>query len=214
MTTTNKNTDWPVYGRTVPQLLISITLALVCALVANRLWQQDMTVTYENRLIENSQVLFLILATALHTLHASRQQADALTSRVCHQVLAMLCLSIMVREIDIDKLGPQAGWALAENLIRVVGGLVWLWLLVLIYQKRRWHWPRRGEILATPTSLLTGAGVLLYMASWFFDKSVVPLASAPSQLWEETLQLSGTIFLFTAGLHQIPLRKNYLADAS
>jgi amino acid transporter len=126
----------------------------------------------------------------------------------------MLCLSIMVREIDIDKLGPQAGWELAENLIRVAGGLVWLWLLVLIYQKRQWHWPRRTEILITSTSLLTGAGVVLYIASWFFDKSVVPLSSAQSQLWEETLQLSGTIFLFTAGLHSIPLRKIYLPDPS
>lgn len=180
-------------------------MALLCALVANRLWYQDITVTYENRIMENTQVLFLMLGTLLHTLLSTRMPATALNDRLCHQVLAMLCLSIMVREVDIDKLGPQAGWALAENLIRMAGVAVWIWLIARVYGKRQALWQRKTAILCTPTSMLTGVGVLLYMASWFFDKSIVPLPAARSQLWEETLQMSATVALFTAALRPISL---------
>ncbi|MBC52947.1 MAG: hypothetical protein CMQ34_03835 [Gammaproteobacteria bacterium] len=115
----------------------------------------------------------------------------------------MLCLSIMIRELDIDKLGSQAGWAYAENLIRLTGVAVWLWLLARVAGHRQSLWQKKLHILCTPNSVLTGAGVLLYMASWFFDKSIVPLPQDRSQLWEETLQMSGTVALFTAALPPI-----------
>ena len=181
-------------------------MVALCAIVARQLWHQDVSIAHENRLLENTQVFFLSIATVLHALQCSRQPSHARVGRLCHAVLSMLCLSIMVREIDIDKFGPQPGWALAENMIRVAGGLVWVWLLVRVYSVRDRVWLRKVEVLWTPTSVLTGLGVMLYMSSWFFDKSVVPLPTAHSQLWEETLQLSGTVCLFTAALRTIALR--------
>lgn len=193
------------HAKTAPVMLLTIIIIALCSLAAVQLWQHDVTVTYENRIIENTQVLFLVLATALHALQASRRPANAVDDRLCHHVLAMLCLSIMVREIDIDKLGPQAGWAIAENLIRLGGGAVWIWLLSRVYGRRQSIWHSKASVLCTPASVLTGAGVLLYMASWFFDKSVVPLPADRSQLWEETLQMSATVALFTAALRPISL---------
>lgn len=169
------------------------------------MWQQDNAVTHENRAIENTQVFFLLLATALHALQTGRQPISFNVARICHMVLGMLCLSILVREIDIDRLGPQPGWAIAENLIRLTGGAAWIWLLTHVCHYRQPLWRNRADILRTTTSLLTGIGVLLYMTSWFFDKSVVPLPANLSQLWEETLQMSGTIFLFTAALRRIKI---------
>lgn len=203
LTNSNHRPGSLTFVRCAPLLALTAAIALVCALVANRLWHQDTTVTLENRLIENIQVAFLILATLLHALQSSRLPAIASTDRLCHQILAMLCLSIMVRELDIDRLGPQAGWAYAENLIRLAGGGVWIWLLARVYGHRRHLWHARISILCTPNSVLTGAGVLFYVASWFFDKSVVPLPAGRSQLWEETLQMSGTVALFTAALRPI-----------
>lgn len=159
--------------------------------------------TQENRAIENTQVFFLMLATLLHALQTHRQPPSSKVVRVSHMVLAMLCLSIMVREIDIDRLGQHPGWAITENLIRLSGGAAWLWLLTHAYRIRLLLWQSKADILRTTASLFTGLGVLLYMSSWFFDKTVVPMSANLSQLWEETLQMSGTVFLFTAALRQI-----------
>lgn len=180
-------------------------MASFCALAATLLWYQDITVTHENRVIENTQVFFLVLATALHALQTSRQPVTFRVTRIYHMVLGMLCLSIMVREIDIDRLGPQSGWEVAENLIRLAGVAAWIWLSTHIWRTRLPLWRSKSDILRTATSLLTGLGVLLYMTSWFFDKSVVPLPDHSSQLWEETLQMSATIFLFTGALRPIQL---------
>ncbi len=184
-------------------LTLAATIALSCALLANQLWHQDTSVTLENHLIENTQVLFLVLAVLLHTLQSIRLPATDTTDRLSHQVLAMLCLSVMVREIDIDKLGPQAGWALVETVIRLAGSAVWVWLLARLYGHRQRLWRKKAAILCTPQSILTGIGVLLYMSSWFFDKSIVPLPADRSQFWEETLQMSGTVALFTAALRPL-----------
>lgn len=199
----NKNAGWPVAARAAPLLLLSVTIAFLCAGAAALLWQQDNTVTHENRVIENTQAFFLLLATALHALQTGRHPISVKVPRICHMVLAMLCLSILVREIDIDRLGPQPGWSIAENLIRLSGGAAWIWLMTHVYHYRQQLWRNRARILLTSTSLLTGLGVLLYMTSWFFDKSVVPLPPNLSQLWEETLQMSGTVFFFTAALRRI-----------
>ncbi|MEX0738946.1 MAG: hypothetical protein WD071_06370 [Pseudohongiella sp.] len=195
---------------------LTVVIAAVCAFAATWLWTHDIGVTHENRIIENTQVFFLLLALATHALQAGRQPVSSTSLRLCHLVLAMLCLSIMVREIDIDKLGSQPGWELAENLIRLTGGAGWIWLLTHVYRNRRPLWQCKTGILLTSASLLTGLGVLFYMASWLFDKSVVPLPAERSQLWEETLQLSGTIFLFTAALRPIhikPFRTSLLTSS-
>lgn len=208
MTKINKTEYWPVSATTTLTFSLTVVFLSICAFAANRLWQQDVTVTYENNILENIQVFFLTLATTTHLWQLSRQPAGAATARMCHMVLAMLCLSIMVREVDIDKLGPQPAWGITENLIRLAGAAVWIWLIVHIYDKRLTLWRFRADILCTPTSVLTGLGVMCYMASWFFDKSVVPLPAERSQLWEETLQMSATVLLFTAALRAIPLAKN------
>lgn len=188
-------------------MLLSVFIAVLCALAATWLWHQDNTVTHENRVIENTQVFFLLLAMALHALQASRLPASFNLARICHMVLGMLCLSIMVREIDIDKLGPQPAWESAETLIRLSGGVLWIWLLAHACRYRLRLWRSKIDAVASTTGVLTGLGVLLYMASWFFDKSVVPLSENLSQLWEETLQMSGTVFLFTAALRPIHLKQ-------
>jgi hypothetical protein len=206
LTNTKKREYWSVSVVTSPVFVLTIVIVALCAFVARQLWQQDISITLENRLLENTQIFFLSLATALHALQSSRQPHHAKVGRLCHAILSMLCLSIMIREIDIDKFGPQPGWALVENMIRLTGGVVWVWLLTRVYGARQRVWLRKTEILWTPTSILTGLGVLLYMSSWLFDKSVVPLPTAQSQLWEETLQMSGTVCLFTAALRTIALR--------
>lgn len=203
LTKANNNERRPVSASTVLIYVLTVVVIFVCAAIANRLWHQDITVTYENGIIENTQLFFLGLAMILHALQTKRQPRNSTTPRLCHMVLGMLCLSIMVREIDIDKLGPQPGWEIAENTIRLAGGCAWLWLLRGVYRNRWSLWRCKGDIIFTSTSLLTGLGVLMYMASWFFDKSVVPLPLERSQLWEETLQMSGTILLSSAALRPI-----------
>ncbi len=206
MIRTNKTEDGPVPSKNAAIFSLAVVIAAICALAANRLWHQDISVTHENRLMENTQVFFLMLATAMHFVQTVRQPTSFITVRQCHMVLGMLCLSIMVREVDIDRLGPQQGWETTETLIRLAGGAVWIWLLTQIFGNRLALWRYKADILWTATSVQTGLGVMFYIASWFFDKSIVDLPGERSQLWEETLQISATVFLFTAALRPLYLK--------
>ncbi|MFP4347933.1 MAG: hypothetical protein ACOC3W_00485 [Thermodesulfobacteriota bacterium] len=152
--------------------------------------------------MENAQVFFLALAVFLNIRHLSYVENN--TIRISHAVLGMLFLSIMIREVDINRLGSAAIWERAELVIRLGAAVVWLYLGALVFRKWKTLWPARFPILFSPTSFLTAIGIVFYMISWYFDKSASPNQEW-NRLWEELLQLNGTIFFFAASLRPLPL---------
>jgi hypothetical protein len=165
------------------------------------LWLGDKSISNENRFMENSQVVFLALAFAFHW--KQRLETAHPPIRACHSVLAMLCFSVMVREIDIDKIGGTRMWHIIENAIRFCVVSAWLSLAPDIARNFSKLWATRFGIFFSPNSLMTAVAVAFYLASWFFDNHIVPIDRKTSQFIEESLQLSGTAFFFAASLKPI-----------
>lgn len=184
--------------------LSPVLVSAFCAWVVIALWIDDKTIAEENGLLENGQVTLLVLAGLLHFIQRSRIDSSSVV-RICHVVLGMLCLSIVVREVDIDKIGPAVAWKTAELIIRLCVVLVWCVVGAHVFRRLAELWQHRWGVLFSITSWLTGIGVVLYMVSWFFDKCVGSMGPATSRLCEELLELSGAIFFFTASLRRIEL---------
>jgi len=182
--------------------LIPILLCGLCILGGGLLWAEGFSITEENALLENSQVFFLALAVCLSVRHVSYVENN--TVWISHAVLGMLFLSIMIREVDIHRLGSATVWETVEWVIRLSAVFVWLYLSALVFRKWKRLWRIRSQILFSPTSFLTAVGILFYMISWFYDKSASPNQEW-NRLWEELLQLNGTIFFFAASLRPLPL---------
>ncbi len=193
----------PSLPRSIPSWsLIPVFLCILCDFAGGLLWAEGFSITQENALLENSQVFFLALAVFLSIRQVSYEENK--TVRISHAVLGMLFLSIVIREVDINRLGSAAIWEAAELVIRLGAVVVWLYLGALVFRKWKTLWRIRFSILFSPTSFLTAVGILFYMISWHFDKSASPNQEW-NRLWEELLQLNGTIFFFAASFRPLPL---------
>jgi hypothetical protein len=179
-------------------LLAPALVSAFCAWVVITLWIDDKTIARENGLLENGQVTLLVVAGLLHFIQRSRIDSSSV-ARICHVVLGLLCLSIVIREVDIDKIGPAAAWKTAEFIIRLCVVLVWCVVGAHVFRHLLELWRHRWGVLFSMTSWLTAIGIVLYMAAWFFDKSVESLGPETRRLCEELLELSGGIF-FLHGL--------------
>jgi len=174
-------------------------IALVASIIIYYLWRIDATITGENRLVENCQVSLLGLASLIHFIRSGGVLGSPL-AKICHRVLGLLCVSLIVREVDIHRLGDSSIWTSIERAIRVVVVAAWLPLVAGVYRNLRPLWNDKAKIVMSPCAWLMGAGVIFYMLSFFFDKSIVPISSGPSQLCEQLLQLTATICYFSAAL--------------
>ncbi len=175
-----------------------LVLSALGVLIAGWLWAGDQSVSDENHLMENSQVFFLMLAVGLHLKHRLTLQLPL--ARICHMTLALLCLSVMIREIDIDKLGTHTGWDTLEKIIRGVLVLFWVVHVVSVWRCLGALWALREKILFSQTSFLTAIAIGFYCVSYLFDKRLIPVEADLSQFIEESIQLTGTIFFFAASL--------------
>lgn len=163
--------------------------------IAYFLWLGDPSVTEEDHLIENGQLAFLLLAALLHG-SRWRRAGDAVT-RDFHACLGLLCLSIAIRELDIDRLGAAAIFEPLEKVLRGALIIVWLGFGTLLFRHRVLLRGLKRDLAFSPCSRISFIGILGYGCSWFFDKQVFPLDGQVQQLIEESIQLCAT-FLFVA----------------
>ncbi len=187
---------WPTWYAT-PLVVAGLLIA-----VSWLLWRRDVTITEENRLMENLQVLFLLLGVGFHLLRCC--QAEALAARLGHVCLGLLCLSLAARELDLREVLVAPFWRSVEFGSRVVLGIGWVLLSLRVLLKTRQLWPQRGSMLLSTTSGLTAVAVALYLTSWFFDKQVFPINKHLSQFIEESIQLTASLYYFTAALKPLP----------
>jgi len=177
---------------------------LVLSTIAFVLWHRDPTVANEHRIIEWSQVVFLVIAAVIHIWRTRSRSANA--DHVVRLTLALLCASLAVRETDIDDLSSAAMMPAVETTVRllvIVAGLILLWRVVRAFNVL---WSRACAIAFTGVGLFTIAGCLLYAASWPVDKYPVSLAGGRplAMVIEETIQLNATFLLFMASLSTLP----------
>ncbi len=185
-----------------------VILSIAATVIAWALWRGDPGVTDEHRLIENSQVFFAAVGMALHARHwrqtASRRESPA---ALYHAILALLLLSVIVRETDIDTIGDPPFWPIGEQVVRITIVGLWLGAAAFVLKGSQALLRHSKAILAAPASRLVVIGIFLYILSRPFDKGLIPIDPSTSQLAEESLQLAACIFFAASGFHRLPARQ-------
>jgi hypothetical protein len=151
-------------------------------------WQADPGVADENRLLENLQAaaLFLALALSLVNLAPLRRQPPPYIAAG----LAVLFLSLFLRELDVEKLGlPDVltflGSGTGRNLL-----LGLLWGVVLLGVLRNRHRLKEDALayLRSPLLYYLLAAAAFYLVGEAMDKKLLPLAKPVRVFWEETAE--------------------------
>lgn len=180
-----------------------VIIAAAIILFAWFLWVEDRSITAENGLLENLQLLFLSVGLAFHL--KQRAISRMPETRVCHSTLALLYFSIILRELDIDKFGTTEIWSFVEIIARITTALAWLLIAYIVAMNLRGLWAYRWEIGLSFTSIVTLIAITLYIVSWPFDKGYMPVAPDISQFIEESLQLTATVYFMAASLKPVNL---------
>ena len=161
-----------------------------------QLWLEDRSITAENNLLENLQLLLLILSFVIHGYR--RFQESVPDFHIYHTTLALLCFSLALREFDIDKIGSSEIWSSFEIFIRSIAVCAWVVILFRLVQSFSKFWTVHWRIFWAPKSLLNYIAIAFYIASWFFDKGFVAINPDASKYIEESFQLAATGY-FLAG---------------
>ena len=162
--------------------------------------------TEEGRLIENAKAGLLGLAAFYHLLRLAQLPERRILDVDVRVALALLCVALMVREVDIDRIGTSLWWALAEDVIRVVVGLAVLGWYGYLLTKFKLFWQMKGRLICTSVVLLSAIGCVWYVDAWPFDKMLVLDDIQLSALIEITLELFATITLCLAAWLSDPVR--------
>lgn len=188
----------------LPPLILSVATTVM----AWALWLREPGITDEHRFVENLQVFFAAVGMALHAWHwrqtASQRESPA---AVYHTILALLLLSVIVRESDIDTLGNSPFWPIAERVVRIALVGLWLGAALFALKASQTLLHHTKAILAAPASRLVVAGILLYILSRPFDKGLIPIDPSSSQLAEESLQVAACVFFAASGFHRLAARQ-------
>ncbi len=199
----NRTARFASHSNRLYWFVFPVIIAAAFILFAWFLWIEDRSITEENGLLENLQLLFLSVGLGFHL----KQRSGSLTTatRICHSTLALLCLSIILRELDIDEIGTTGMWSLVETVARLATAFAWLLIMYVVAMNFRGLWAYRWEIGFSITSVATAIAIVLYIVSWPFDKGYIPVAPDISQFIEESLQLTATVYLMAASLRPIRL---------
>lgn len=183
-----------------------VLILLVAALLCTWGWHLDRQVTHEGRLIENTKAALLGLAAFYHLLRLAQLPNRQLIDVDVRIALALLCVALMVREVDIDRIGTSLWWAWAEDAIRVLVGLAVLGWYGYLLTKFKLLWQMKGRLIHTSVVLLSAIGCLWYIGAWPFDKMLVLDDATFSALIEIILELFATITLCLAAWSSDPVR--------
>jgi hypothetical protein len=151
-------------------------------------WQADPGVADENRLLENLQAaaLFLALVLSLVNLAPLRRQPPPYVAAG----LAVLFLSLLLRELDVEKLGLPGVltflWSgTGRNLLL---GLLWGAVLLGVAMNRHRLKEDTLAYIRSPLLYYLLAAATFYFVGEALDKKLLPLAKPVSAFWEETAE--------------------------
>lgn len=176
------------------------------------LWLEDKSISAENHLIENLQLIILMFALGVHIYQRFQESVQEL--RIYHLTLALLCFSVALREFDIDKIGTNGMWSSMEIVTRSIMVCAWLWIIYCVIKSFSTFWPIRWGILLSTKSLLTYTAIAFYLCSWFFDKNHVAVNPHLSKFIEECLQLAGTVYFLTSAMVPLSCRRKTMNSPS
>lgn len=181
------------------RLAILICLLVLLPITAFTLWKFEHGVTEENHILESAQAVFLLFSCFIHSRNAIRARSLRVEP-LLFIGLALFTLSLVLRELDIDKIGPSSGWDTLQFVLRSIVVAFWVIFGLYLLPRLKELWRAKMRLLVMPVITLTAFGCCFYFASWFFDKEVFDLPKAPNKLIEQTLQLNACFVIFFASL--------------
>lgn len=197
--------------RWMPLLLVLVTslLATVATLVA---WSVDEQVVDEDHFVEWTQAALLLMAAVVQGGRAVVKRSTTLDMLV-RAALAMLCASMVLREVDVERLAGETYGTASEWTLRGLVVVGWLVYAAYAVPRRDFLWSQRRQVLRSWCGAFSAAGVALYLLSLPFDKQIFPLAEFTTKLIEQgVLQLNATICFFAAAAITAPLVANHARE--
>ena len=185
--------SWPIWRH---PLWMFIALLLI-SVESYRLWSHGLISTSETGLLEVGQSIFLFLACLLHSYHSRNDKADPPYRYLCAG-LALLCLTLLLRELDIDKMGNNNQWKTIELLVRSLAATGIIMYCGTLLRHPDITWSGLKSFTTMPMLIFSFWGICCYLCGWPFDKSLVAIPQELSAWAEETLELNATILLFCA----------------
>jgi hypothetical protein len=183
-------------GRTKHGLwIVGAAAATFAAVYA--IWNVDHDVVEEDHLVEVLQAVFLLLAAIVYGVRA---RLTTHAERTLLMGACLFCISLAMREVDIDHFGDEMVMSRVEVALRAVLVLVWIAWGFQARHSIEVLWRRRFAVVLSGMGMLIVLGCLLYLSSWPFDKFPRQLGGPMARMFEETLQLLATMMLFLSSL--------------
>ncbi|MEN8260277.1 MAG: hypothetical protein ABFS02_06780 [Pseudomonadota bacterium] len=154
-------------------------------------------VAQENGLLENTQVAFLLLSGIIFTVQSFTAERYA---RCFLWMAAWFCLSIIVRELDVEDLAvPQwvvwIGSGIGRNLIMAAGWGALGVIAIKSYSEWKSSVVRMARSRTAVFMFITGT--LLLLGSLFDHETVM---AEQGMFWEEILETIGYFLLLPAAI--------------
>lgn len=180
-------------GSTIAALIVYVTALLT-------LWIEDESIAAENALMENLQACTLAIAAGL--LLFPLVQSESAFGRFASWSLALVLVSMLLREVDVEHLGLPAWltwWGSGTGRNLWLGCCFAGTALLLAVRWQVWSGPLRNFAFST-TGLLVSFGCGLYAASFPFDKHLSGFTAPTDQFCEEVAECGATlVFLLASG---------------
>jgi hypothetical protein len=153
----------------------------------------------ENGAMENAQALAVFVSLCLFSFSAARERNS---KRVFFTGMALLCLSFLLREVDVEDLDVYRVLILltsgfGRNLLLV---LLWSFYLSLVFKHSRSLWQLfTGWAKSFSGQAMIMAGIF-FVLGWPFDREILPVSANISRLLEELLELNGHLLILLSSV--------------
>jgi multisubunit Na+/H+ antiporter MnhB subunit len=166
------------------------------------IWLREPGVAEEDGLMEWTQAVFLGLAWLCY-FRRSRDPGAGVVEYAVFQGLALLNISFLARELDIDSWGNPAIAEPAQTLFRAA--LIALWLVFgrFLWANLKGLWQAVPDTIGRPMIIWAFFGCCFYLVSWPFEKELFPMSESSMKFTGQLAQVHACALLFLSSLTRL-----------
>lgn len=183
--------------RTIALVFFIVGLMAISSALSFEAWRLNPAIIMENALLDLAQVAFLFLATLLQAWRAFNTQASSLR-RDIRLGLALFTFVLLLREVDMNILGGNVLLSSLETILRLGALVAIIGFAIHMSNRIKLVTDNLGQILLSPTILLSVAACVFYAGSLSFNRELFEMDSNLSKWLEETLKLNACLLFFCA----------------
>lgn len=188
--------DADTNSRRAPTLLAAVAAVFVTTGAVYALWRHDPSVMAEEGLVEWIAAGMLVFSAVVFGVRA--RSSAHVVDRVTRVGLALFCVSLALREIDIDKLGDRAVMTNVEYVFRGAAVVAWCVFAWWAFPHRDAFWRARARGVRSAVALCVMGTCAFYGASWFFDKLELSVGAFTAEFLEELVETLAAVMMVCA----------------